>query len=99
MAAAWIGGSKTPPYSVHSEKALLGGILADPEILDPQGAVEADFDGADVDPDAESVGQRRFQVVVDAALEVAVREGRNHRGCGRDPCDDGPRAARRWADP
>jgi replicative DNA helicase len=33
MSAAWVGGTKTPPYSIHSEKAMLGGILNHPEIM------------------------------------------------------------------
>ncbi len=33
MASAWVGGSKTPPYSVHSEKSLLGALLVDPGLI------------------------------------------------------------------
>jgi replicative DNA helicase len=31
MTSAWVGGAKTPPYSVHQEKVVLGGIIAEPE--------------------------------------------------------------------
>lgn len=34
MTSAWIGGAKTPPYSVHQEKAVLGGLLARPAQLE-----------------------------------------------------------------
>jgi replicative DNA helicase len=30
---SWVGAVKTPPYSVHLEKVVLGGILADPELI------------------------------------------------------------------
>lgn len=32
MSAAWVGGTKTPPYSIHAEKALLGACLAQPRL-------------------------------------------------------------------
>ena len=61
MNAAWVGGTKTPPYSIHAEKALLGACLAHPRIVPRVGAIV---------PDGEAFFRTQHGQIYDAILET-----------------------------
>lgn len=44
MSSPWVGGSKTPPYSVHAEKTMLGAVIVEPKLMSKMAKIIAGGD-------------------------------------------------------
>jgi replicative DNA helicase len=65
VSAAWVGGTKQPPYSIHAEKALLGACIVHPEIVPRVGGIVTG---------GEAFFRAQHGLIFDAVVELAATQ-------------------------